>query len=269
MTEAAHSRGSARNGGGLSRVGRLHVLIADHDGLARSMMREALHEIDEVGMVTTAGDGRETLELARYYRPGVLVVETALPPAGAVELIGSVLASTPETRVVTVSVNDDEAALAALRAGAVGHIDKGVAPVELAELVVRAADGEAVVPRRLITRLLELLREVPDAGWRPLRSRLTTREWEIVELIDEDASTQDIAERLVLSPTTVYSHVKSVMRKLGVHSRRDAVAAAERLRREEAVVRKDPGGIAASSPGFPSQAGRADNKRHTRGRGDV
>ncbi len=184
MTRAAHPRGSARNGAGLPKVGRLHVLVADHDGLARSMMREALHEVDKVGMVTTAGDSRETLELARYYRPGVLVVETALPPAGSVELIGRVLDSTPETRVVTVSVNDDDAALAALRAGAVGHIDKGVAPGELAELVVRAADGEAVVPQRLITRLLELVREVPDAGWRPLRSRLTTREWEIVELID-------------------------------------------------------------------------------------
>jgi DNA-binding NarL/FixJ family response regulator len=260
MSKAAHPRGSARNGASFSNVGRLHVLVADHDGLARSMMREALHEIDKVGMVTTAGDGRETFDLARYYRPGVLVVETALPPTGGVELIGRVLDSTPETRVVTVSVNDDDAALAALRAGAVGHIDKGVAPEELAELVVRAADGEAVVPQRLITRLLELVREVPDAGWRPLRSRLTTREWEIVELIDEAASTQDIAERLVLSPTTVYSHVKSVMRKLGVHSRRDAVAAAERLRQEEALGRKAPRRVAARSPRMSFSNGKAETQ---------
>jgi len=85
--------------------------------------------------------------------------------------------------------------------------------------------------------LLELLREVPDGGWRPLRSALTTREWQIVELLGEGAATECIAERLVLSPTTVYSHVNSVLRKLGVHSRCDAVAAAERLRREEALVK--------------------------------
>jgi DNA-binding NarL/FixJ family response regulator len=253
MTDAHQSNGADSSG-----VGRLQVLIADRDGLARSMMREALREVDKVGMVTTAGDGREAVDLARYYRPGVVVVDTALPPDGAVDVIGRVLDSTPEARVLTVSVSDDEAALAALRAGAVGHIDKDVEPAQLAELVVRAADGEAVVPQRLITRLLELVREVPDAGWRPLRSRLTTREWEIVELIDQYASTQDIAERLVLSPTTVYSHVKSVMRKLGVHSRRDAVAAADRLRHEEAVGRKAPGTVAASSPGLPFSDGKAD-----------
>jgi DNA-binding NarL/FixJ family response regulator len=93
---------------------------------------------------------------------------------------------------------------------------------------------EAIVPQRLVVALLELMREIPDTGWRPLRSCLTTREWEIVEHLAEGASTQHIAERLVLSPTTVYSHVKSVMRKLDVHSRRDAVVAAERLRHEEA-----------------------------------
>jgi DNA-binding NarL/FixJ family response regulator len=71
-----------------------------------------------------------------------------------------------------------------------------------------------------------------------LHSRLTTREWEIVELLAEGASTEQIVEHLVLSQSTVYSHVKSVLRKLGVHSRRDAVAAATRLRREEASGRK-------------------------------
>ena len=92
------------------------------------------------------------------------------------------------------------------------------------------------------------MREAPDAGWRPLRSRLTTREWEIVEMIGEGESTQGIAEHLVLSPTTVYSHVKSVMRKLGVHSRGEAVGAAQCLRREESLGAKAPSQVAASSP---------------------
>jgi DNA-binding NarL/FixJ family response regulator len=137
-------------------------------------------------------------------------------------------------------VDDDETALAALRAGAVGHLSKDIDPGKLARLVHRAAAGEAIVPRRMVMPLLERLPELPDGGWRPLHSRLTTREWEIVALLDEGASTQDIAERLVLSVTTVYSHVKSVLRKLGVHSRRDAVLAAQRLRREEAIGEKFP-----------------------------
>ncbi len=241
------------------RDGRLRVLIADHDGLARHMMCTALHEVDRVAMVLTAGDSREALELARYYCPTVLIVDTGLPPDGGLELIGKVLLVLPETRVLTVSADDERAALAALRAGAVGHIGKDVDPDWFARLVVRAADGEAIVPQRLIMPLLELLREVPDAGWRPLHSRLTTREWEIVELLAEDASTQRIAECLVLSPTTVYSHVKSVLRKLGVHTRRDAVAAAERLRREESLGKTALFSVPPSSP-LPPASERKSGK---------
>ena len=94
-----------------------------------------------------------------------------------------------------------------------------------------------IISQWLMPAVLEALREVPDSGWRPLRSRLTTREWEIVELLEGGATTQQIADRLVLSPMTVYSHTKSILRKLGVNSRRDAVIAAERLRREEALSR--------------------------------
>ena len=99
-----------------------------------------------------------------------------------------------------------------------------------------------------MTSLLELLHATPDEGWRPTHSRLTTREWEIVELLDQDTSTEQIAETLVLSPTTVYSHVKSVLRKLGVHSRHDAILAAERLRKEEASATKHPNSVRARSP---------------------
>jgi DNA-binding NarL/FixJ family response regulator len=139
--------------------------------------------------------------------------------------------------VLTVADDDHRTAIAALRAGAVGHIGKDIDPEDLAELVGRAADGEVIVSQPLMPSLLEALREAPASGWRPLRSRLTNREWEIIELLGEDASTQGIAEQLVLSPVTVYSHVKSLLRKLGVRSRRDAVIAAERLRREEALTR--------------------------------
>ena len=226
---------------------RLRVLVADHDGLARGMMVTALHRADRVAIVVTAGEGREALELARYYHPTVVIIDTALPPDGGVEFIAKMLRVAPETRILTVSVDDQQTALAALRAGAVGHIGKDVDPDELARLVVRAADGEAIIPQRLMMPLLEQLRELPDTGWRPLDSRLTTREWEIVELLALGATTQGIAERLVLSPTTVYSHVRSVLRKLGVHSRRDAVAAAGRLRREEVLGTKPANPVRARS----------------------
>jgi DNA-binding NarL/FixJ family response regulator len=215
----------------------VRVLIADADGLARGMMRFALGNSDRIAVVHAAANSREALELARYFRPRVAIVDAVLPPTGGPELVRMLLLAVPGIRVLTVSVNGDRTAIAALRAGAVGHIAKDIDPEALAELVARAADGEVIVSQRLMPALLDALREVPGSGWRPLRSRLTTREWEIVELLGEGATTQRIADQLVLSPMTVYSHTKSIMRKLGVNSRRDAVIAAARLRREEALTR--------------------------------
>jgi DNA-binding NarL/FixJ family response regulator len=216
----------------------VQVLIADADGLARGMMRFALRDSEQIAAVHSAGNGREALELARYFRLDVAIVDTAVPPSGGLALVRSLVGTVPDLRVLTVaSVNDERTAIAGLRAGAIGHIGKDVVPESLADLVLRAADGEVIVPQWAMSALLGALRDVPDSGWRPLRSRLTTREWEIVELLEEGASTHRIAEHLVLSRMTVYSHTKSILRKLGVNSRHDAVIAAERLRREEAVSR--------------------------------
>jgi DNA-binding NarL/FixJ family response regulator len=219
---------------------RVRVMVADRDGLARRMIQTALQDADGIVTLPAPTDACETLELVRYYHPAVLILDTGLVDGGCVALIAELLAAAPATRIVTVSADQDETTLAGLRAGAVGHISKDIDPADLVRLIGLAAAGEAIIPRRLMTALLELLHDTPDEGWRPTHSRLTTREWEIVELLDQDTSTEQIAETLVVSPTTVYSHVKSVLRKLGVHSRQDAVTAAKRLRREEVLGTKAP-----------------------------
>jgi DNA-binding NarL/FixJ family response regulator len=241
----------------------VRVVIADVDGMARSMMHTAMRNAGGIAIVATTGSAREMLELVRYYQPTVLIVETALLSDRDVTLISSVRAASPGTCVLTISVDDDQTALEALRAGAVGHLSKDIDPIKLASLVARAADGEAIVPRRLVKPLLARLPEPPDAHWRPLHSRLTTREWEIIALLDEGASTQDIAEHLVVSASTVKSHVKSLLRKLDVHSRRDAVVAAHRLRRIEAMGDKAPPFGPGSSPASPTGNGNVSEQRDT------
>jgi DNA-binding NarL/FixJ family response regulator len=240
---------------------RVRVVIADQDGFARSMMRTALRDHNGIAIVASTGSAQEVLELVGYYRPTVLIVDTALLRDRGVKLVRDLRVASPVTRVLTTAVDDDETAVAALRAGAVGHLGKDVDPAKLSGLVIRAAAGEAMVPRRLVMPLLERLPELPDGGWRPLHSRLTTREWEIVVLLGEGASTQDIAERLVLSVTTVYSHVKSILRKLGVHSRRDAVVAADRLRRQEAGGEKPPQLTPGRSTEARAAGGHASKQR--------
>jgi DNA-binding NarL/FixJ family response regulator len=216
---------------------RVRVVIADADPFARRTVRDVLQAADDIVVAADAQDAREAVELATYFRADVLLVETTIPGTGGVELVRQLSRGGAETRVALLATRyDQDEALSALRAGAMGYVGKQIDPNELQNVVRRLARGEAVLPPELVGRVLECLREVPDTGWRPVRSRLTSREWEVVDMMGEGASTQTMADRLVLSPATVYSHVKSVLRKLGVHSRPDAVSVAERLRHEEASM---------------------------------
>jgi DNA-binding NarL/FixJ family response regulator len=214
---------------------RISVVIADADPFSRRTVRDALQSAEDIVVAADAAHTREALELAAYFQPDVLLAETSIPAGGGVELARELSRTVPEPRVALLATHyDEDEALRALRAGAMGSVPKQVDPSELRDVVRRLARGEAVMPPPLAARVLECLREVPDTGWRPVRSRLTSREWEVVDLMGAGESTQTMADRLVLSPATVYSHVKSVLRKLDVHCRPDAVSAAERLRREEA-----------------------------------
>jgi DNA-binding NarL/FixJ family response regulator len=216
---------------------RMCVLIADHDGLARRMMRAALSDTDRISIALSASDTQEAIELAGYYHPTVMILDLGLPSTDVSTMIAKIHAVSAQTKVVTISADDDDQpVLAALRAGAVGHISKDTNPDTLARQVLRIADGDAIVPQRLIKALLEIVQDTPDTGWRPVRSRLTCREWEVIDLLAADTGTQQIADQLVLSADTVYSHIKSVLRKLGVHSRHDAIIAAETLRHQEATT---------------------------------
>jgi len=216
-----------------SRNGRLRVVLADPDPLVRQVVRDALRTAGFV-VVADTGDGRDALDLMRYYRPDLAVMEAQLPTLDSVAAIRAIARDAPDTRVVVLSADAcDEQGLEVLRAGAVGYLGKDCGLAALPRILAKVAQGEAAVPRTLSMRVLETLRRLPDRGWRPLHSQLTTREWEVVELLSAGAGTQDIAEKLVLSPATVYGHVKNIMRKLEVQTRAEAVAAAQRLRPAE------------------------------------
>jgi DNA-binding NarL/FixJ family response regulator len=215
---------------------RLRVLLADPDPLVRRVVRDQLRTAGFV-VVADTGDGREAVELARFYRPELAVIETRMASIDGPSAIRAIAHDSPQTRIVVLSAEDDEElGLQVLQAGAVGYLTKEQGAPALPRVLAKVAEGEAAVPRTLAMRVLESLHRMPDRGWRPLHSQLTTREWEIVELLGEGAGTQDIADELVLSPATVYGHVKNIMRKLDVRSRDEAVAAAEKLRPAEMGV---------------------------------
>jgi NarL family two-component system response regulator LiaR len=215
------------------RVDGIHIVIADSDPLARRVVREALEEQSGFVIPGEASTGREAVELSLYYRPQVVLMEVSLPALDGLAATRQILADAPELRVLIFSWQDgEETQWEALRAGAAGFLSKNV-PIETVPRVVQSmVRGEAVISRTLTMRLIERLRRLPEdgAGMRPVRSPLTSREWEVLDLLSQGRDTREIAETLVLSEETVYSHAKNVLRKLDVHSRQEAIEKAQRLR---------------------------------------
>jgi DNA-binding NarL/FixJ family response regulator len=127
---------------------------------------------------------------------------------------------------------DDELGLRSLRAGAVGFLSKEVELDALPRALQGARMGEAAISRQLAMRLVERYRRTPrgGTGLRPVRSQLTDREWEVLDLLCGGSTTEDIARSLVLSTETVRSHLKNLYRKLDVRSRDEAIRAAGQLR---------------------------------------
>jgi two-component system, NarL family, response regulator LiaR len=210
----------------------LRVIVADDDPLARRMLRDLL-QMAGITVIAEAGSGREAVELGLYYRPDVVVMDLIMPGVDGLAATRQIVERAPEVRVVILtSSDDDEVGLMTLRAGASGFLCKDVGVEALPRALHCAKNGEAVITRRLTMRLIEDLRTVrqDSTGLRPIRSELTSREWEVLDLLCRDMTTDDIADALVVSVETVRSHVKSVLRKLGVRSRREAVEAASRLR---------------------------------------
>ena len=218
----------------------LRVIIGDGDRDSRRAMRDRLQD-GGVTVIAEAATGRETLELSVFYKPDVVLVETLLPDTDGVTVTRELTARIPGTAVVLLSETEDpELGLMALRAGAQGFLGRDIGLNALPRALKAAAHGEAVISRRLTMRIIDGMRRVREdgAGLRPVRSRLTSREWEVLDLLCEQLSTDEIADTLVLSPETVRSHIKNLLRKLGVRSRREAVEQARRLRSQMITVER-------------------------------
>jgi NarL family two-component system response regulator LiaR len=222
----------------------IHVVIADSDPLARRVIRDALQ--DRAGFVipAEASSGPEAVDLSLHYRPEVALMEVSLPGMDGLDATRRIRAAAPEVRVLIFSRDDSEGIqLEALQAGASGFVSKNV-PVETVSRVVESVvRGEAAVSRKMTMKLVERLRLLPEngTGLRPVQSPLTAREWEVLDLLCQRKNTRQIADALVLSEETVYSHSKNLLRKLKVHTREEAVEAAQQLRRPMVGLGADSG----------------------------
>lgn len=210
----------------------IRAVVADDDPLARRAIRTVLRD-GGITVVADAADGHQAIAAARHHLPDVVLVELGLPGPGAAVVARRISSALPEVRVVVIAAAaDDAAALRVLHAGASGFVSKANDIDALPRVLQSVVRGEAAISRALSMRLVEVLRALPTdgRGLRPVRSELTNREWEVVDLLAAGASTREVSDKLVLTIDTVYTHVKNIMRKLGVRSRTEAVQVAMALR---------------------------------------
>ena len=210
--------------------------MADDDALARRVVKEVLREAGLL-VIAEARTGREAVELTLHYQPDIVLMDVVMPELDGIVATRRIVQALPGQLVIMLTGagdDDDEVALQALHAGAVGYISKEVDIEALPRALAGLRGGEAAISRKMTLRLIERLRRQPGGamGLRPVKGPLTSREWEVIDLLQRGLTTDRIAAELVLATETVRSHIKNITRKLGVHTRAEAVAAADRMRSE-------------------------------------
>jgi DNA-binding NarL/FixJ family response regulator len=205
----------------------IRIALVDDQALVRSGFRLILEAQSDFEIVGEAENGREAIELARVATIDVVLMDVRMPELDGIEATARILADRPDTRVLILTTFDlDEYVARALRAGASGFLLKDVRPAQLADAIRVVAAGDALLAPTVTRRLLDRFAASLDAGPSPDLACLTERELEILKLIAEGLSNAEIADRLFLGESTVKTHVSSVLRKLGVRDRVQAVIAA-------------------------------------------
>jgi two-component system, NarL family, nitrate/nitrite response regulator NarL len=218
-------------GGGVAGVAeRIRVLIADPHPATRAGVRAVLED-EGLQVCAEAADAGAAVKAALRERPNLCLIDVAVPGNG-IAAAQAIISSLPDTAVVMLagSHNDDDL-FDALRAGAIGYLPKETAPTRLPHALRGVLAGEAALPRHLVARVIQGLRERGRRRRLPLLGRqsveLTSREWEVLDMLCEGLNTREMAERLFVSRATIRTHVAAVVKKLRVPDREAAVRLVE------------------------------------------
>jgi DNA-binding NarL/FixJ family response regulator len=206
----------------------IKVVIADDQPLMRAGFRTILDADPDLRIVAEANDGAQAVEAARRSRPDVVLMDIRMPVMNGLEATRRIVAATDPPRVLILTTFDlDEYVYDALAAGASGFLLKDVAPEQLLAGIHTIADGDSLLSPTITRRLIEsFVRHERTRQPPPGIEDLTARELQILELVARGLSNVEIAEQLVVSSSTIKTHVARVLGKLGVRDRVQAVVLA-------------------------------------------
>jgi len=203
---------------------KIRILIADDHPLFRDGMHGLLDSVPDTEVVGEAATGDEAMALAASLQPDVILMDIKMPGINGIQATREIVHTSPHIGILVVTMlEDDDSVFAAMRAGACGYLLKGANQAEILRAIRAVANGEAIfgpsIARRLLGFFAATRRTVPPR----IFPELTEREGEILALIAQGRSNEEIAEQLSLSLKTVRNHVSNIFSKLQVADRAQAV----------------------------------------------
>ncbi len=221
-------------------TGNMRILIADDHAIVREGLQALIETEPDMELVGEAADGREAVALAGQYRPDVILLDLVMPGMDGIAAIEDIQRALPGARIlVLTSFAEDEQVFAAIKAGALGYLLKDSSPQQLLQAMREVCRGEPALHPAIARKLMGALRRPAagvaaaqpgpdrDAGPSTLPA-LTDREVEVLRLVAQGLSNDEIAARLVLSERTVRTHVSNILGKLHLANRTQAALYAVR-----------------------------------------
>jgi len=199
------------------------AIIADDHEIVRRGLRTILEQDSGCRVVAEAADGLTAAQLVEKHKPTVLILDLNMPRLHGIEVLRQTRTSSPHTRVVVLSMHNDEAyVIETLRAGAMAYILKGSESLEIAHALKEVLAGRRFLSAPLSEWAINALVSKPADGGDPLQA-VTPRERMVLQLAAEGASNAEIAEKLFISPRTAETHRTNLLRKLGLQTQTDLV----------------------------------------------
>jgi len=198
----------------------IRILLADDHPVVRDGLRALLEREADMSIVAEAADGRETVRLAEEQSPDVVIMDLAMPIMNGIEATRRIVAKSPHTAVVILSMHQDESyVLGSLNAGAKGYLLKDSMRREVIEAVRAVSQGRSFLTRKVSAMLQEdYISQLRRRGLEDSYELLTDREREILQLIAEGRANKEVASLLNISLTTVETHRTHILQKLDLHS---------------------------------------------------
>ena len=198
-------------------MGKIGVLIVDDHRVVRQGIISFLEVQDDVEVKGEAADGQEAVRLAEELKPDVILMDLLMPGVNGIEAIRQIKSFSPKTRIIVLtSFIQNDKVFPAIKAGADGYLLKDASPAELITAIKAVMEGKPALHPDIAQKLMYLLSDRKKAD---TVEKLTQRETEVLGLIAEGMSNNEIANRLVISVRTVKTHVHNILRKLGMTQR--------------------------------------------------